>query len=87
MMNSITAAQHPHTFIYRGWDVSSFGNKYAHAILRGGMNILGENISNYHYEDLMKVYEEYQKIYDETVSRNEMYEKEQEKQWSWTRGR
>ena len=61
MMNSITAAQHPHTFIYRGWDVSSFGNKYAHAILRGGMNILGENISNYHYEDLMKVYEEYQK--------------------------
>lgn len=61
MMNSITAAQHEHTFIYRGWEVNSFGNKYAHAILRGGMNILGENISNYHYEDLMKVYEEYQK--------------------------
>ncbi|MBQ5852291.1 MAG: relaxase/mobilization nuclease, partial [Lachnospiraceae bacterium] len=32
-----------------------------------------------------QLYEEYQKIYDETVSRNEMYEKEQEKQWS--RGR
>ena len=61
MMNSITAAQHDHTFIYRGWEVSSFGNKYAHAILRGGMNIQGENIANYHYEDLMKVYEWYQK--------------------------
>ncbi len=61
MMNSITAAQHAHTFIYRGWEVNSFGNKYAHAIMRGGMNIQGENISNYHYEDLMKVYEWYQK--------------------------
>lgn len=60
MMNSITAAQNAHTFIYRGWEVNSFGNPYAHAILRGGMNFRGENISNYHYEDLMKVYEAYQ---------------------------
>lgn len=34
-----------------------------------------------------QLYEEYQKIYDETVSRNEMYEKEQEKQWNKGRGR
>ena len=61
MMNSITAAQHGHTFIYRGWEVESKGNPYAHAILRGGMNNVGENLSNYHYEDLMKVYEWYQK--------------------------
>ncbi len=61
MMNSITAGQHAHTFIYRGWEVNSFGNPYTHAILRGGMNFQGENISNYHYEDLMKVYEAYQK--------------------------
>lgn len=61
MMNSITAAQHSHMFIYRGWEVASHGNPYAHAILRGGMNMQGENISNYHYEDLMKVYEWYQK--------------------------
>lgn len=60
MMNSITAAQHGHTFIYRGWEVVSTGNPYAHAILRGGMNAQGENIANYHYEDLMKVYESYQ---------------------------
>ena len=60
MMNSITAAQQGHTFIYRGWEVESTGNPYAHAILRGGMNAQGENIANYHYEDLMKVYEYYQ---------------------------
>ena len=60
MMNSIQAAQSGHTFIYRGWEVESKGNPYAHAILRGGMNAQGENIANYHYEDLMKVYESYQ---------------------------
>ena len=60
MMNSIMAAQNAHTFIYRGWEVESTGNPYAHGILRGGMNAQGENISNYHYEDLMKVYEHYQ---------------------------
>ena len=60
MMNSITAAQQGHTFLYRGWEVESKGNPYAHGILRGGMNAQGENIANYHYEDLMKVYEFYQ---------------------------
>ena len=29
MMNAITAAQHKHTFIYRGWEVQSEGNPYA----------------------------------------------------------
>ena len=61
MMNSIQAAQNAHTFIYRGWEVESKGNPYAHAILRGGMNAQGQNIANYHYEDLMHVYEWYQK--------------------------
>ena len=59
MMNSITAAQHGHTFIYRGWEVESKGNPYAHAILRGGMNNVGENLSNYHYEDLRLLYDLY----------------------------
>ncbi|MGO5053528.1 3-deoxy-7-phosphoheptulonate synthase [Lachnospiraceae bacterium LCP25S3_G4] len=60
MFNSITAAQHPHRFIYRGWEVESKGNPLAHAILRGGTNSYGEVKSNYHYEELVKVYEEYQ---------------------------
>ena len=53
MMNSITAAQHPHTFIYRGWEVQSEGNPYAHAILRGYVDMAGNTLPNYHYEDLM----------------------------------
>lgn len=55
MMNSITAAQHPHTFIYRGWEVESTGNPYAHAILRGYQTTDGKTVSNYHYEDLLKL--------------------------------
>ena len=52
MMNSITAAQRGHTFLYRGWEVHSQGNPYAHAILRGYMNKHGESLPNYHYEDM-----------------------------------
>ena len=59
MMNSITAAQHKHTFIYRGWEVHSEGNPYAHAILRGYVNKHGEAIPNYHYEDLLHLSETY----------------------------
>ena len=59
MMNSITAAQHPHTFIYRGWEVTSEGNPYAHAILRGYIDFAGKSVSNYHYEDLLKLYNLY----------------------------
>ena len=53
MLNAITAAQHKHTFIYRGWEAHSEGNPYAHAILRGYMNKHGESLPNYHYEDLL----------------------------------
>ena len=55
MMNSITAAQHSHEFIYRGWAVSSAGNPYAHAILRGYVDEKGHSYPNYHYEDLISL--------------------------------
>ncbi len=61
MMNSITAAQHSHMFLYRGWEVKSEGNPYAHAILRGYVNAHGQSLPNYHYEDLIGLYETYQK--------------------------
>jgi len=61
MMNSITAAQHSHTFIYRGWEVESHGNPLAHAILRGYINQHGQSMPNYHYEDLMRLAEAYEK--------------------------
>ncbi len=59
MMNAITAAQHKHTFIYRGWEVESAGNEYAHAILRGYTDGNGHNVSNYHYEDILRLFESY----------------------------
>ena len=61
MMNSIVAAQSSHTFIYRGWEVTSEGNPYAHAILRGYVDYSGRSVSNYHYEDLLRVEELYEK--------------------------
>ncbi len=61
MMNSIKAAQHGHTFIYRGWEVTSKGNPLAHAILRGYVNKHGQSLPNYHYEDLFHLREEFDK--------------------------
>jgi 3-deoxy-7-phosphoheptulonate synthase len=61
MMNSIVAAQSSHTFLYRGWEVTSEGNPYAHAILRGYVDYAGKSVSNYHYEDLLRVKELYDK--------------------------
>ena len=61
MMNSIRAAQTSHTFLYRGWEVVSQGNPYAHAILRGYTKFDGSSCSNYHYEDLCQLLELYEK--------------------------
>lgn len=61
MMNSIVAAQSGHTFIYRGWEVSTEGNPHAHAILRGAVDYSGRSVSNYHYEDLLRVQDMYEK--------------------------
>ena len=66
MMNSITAAQHPHTFLYENWEASSKGNPMAHAILRGYVNRHGQSSPNYHYEDLVAVSE----LYAETELKN-----------------
>lgn len=52
MLNSVYAAQHPHSFIYRGQEVETSGNRLAHTVLRGATNKHGGNLPNYHYEDL-----------------------------------
>ncbi len=59
MMNSITAAQHSHDFIYRGWEVKSHGNDLSHAILRGYVNDKGQSFPNYHYDELVNLAELY----------------------------
>ncbi len=61
MINSVKAAQSSHTFIYRGWEVKSEGNPYAHSILRGYTDFAGKSVSNYHYEDLLNLFELYAK--------------------------
>ena len=61
MMNSITAAQSPQKFVYRGWEVRTKGNPLAHAILRGYVDKFNHSMPNYHYEDLrglLDLYEE-----------------------------
>lgn len=62
MLNSVVAAQHAHSFIYRGWDVDTTGNPLAHTILRGAVNKRGAVLPNYHYEDLRLLFE----LYSET---------------------
>ena len=52
MLNAIKAAERSHTFIYRGFEATTKGNPFAHAILRGYVNHHGESHENYHYETL-----------------------------------
>lgn len=59
MLNAVYAAQHPHSFIYRGWEVNTTGNDMAHTVLRGATNKHGQNTPNYHYEDLNRLLEMY----------------------------
>ncbi len=61
MLNSIVAAQSEQSFIYRGWDVQTSGNPLCHAILRGYVDNYGRSMPNYHYEDLVSLYEAYAK--------------------------
>ena len=60
MLNSVYAAQHSHSFIYRGFEVKTSGNPLAHTVLRGAVNKHGQSIPNYHYEDLIRLLDLYQ---------------------------
>lgn len=62
MLNSVIAAQHNHNFLFRGWDVSTTGNPYAHTILRGAVNKHGQSNPNYHYEDLIRLFHMYNEL-------------------------
>ena len=60
MINSVVAGQGSHNFIYTGWEVETDGNPLCHTILRGAVDKYGKSMSNYHYEDLMRVIELYE---------------------------
>ncbi|MBE5744699.1 MAG: 3-deoxy-7-phosphoheptulonate synthase [Clostridiales bacterium] len=59
LVNSIFAAQSPQIFKYRNYQVSSSGNPYAHAILRGGVDGSGADVPNFHYETVMQLAQMY----------------------------
>lgn len=62
MMNSVIAGQAKHRFLLSGWEVQTDGNPFTHTILRGAVNFYGQNIANYHYEDMIQVVELYKKL-------------------------
>ncbi len=62
LLNSIMAAQSKHSMIYRGWEVRTEGNEFAHAILRGYVDNAGKTHPNYHYENLCEFYDSYLKF-------------------------
>ena len=62
MLNSVYAGQHPHHFVFRGYEVSTTGNPLTHVVLRGAVNKRGVCIPNYHYEDLELLIQMYDKM-------------------------
>ncbi|MEY8516167.1 3-deoxy-7-phosphoheptulonate synthase [Lachnospiraceae bacterium 29-84] len=59
MLNSVYAGQHPHHFVFRGFEVRTDGNPLTHVVLRGAVNKRGVCIPNYHYEDLERLIQMY----------------------------
>lgn len=62
MLNSVYAAQHPHHFVYGGYEVKTTGNPLTHVVLRGAVSKHGNNVQNYHYEDIMRLIDRYGKM-------------------------
>ncbi|MCI7131397.1 MAG: 3-deoxy-7-phosphoheptulonate synthase [Lachnospiraceae bacterium] len=62
MLNSVYAAQHAHHFTFRGYEVETTGNPLTHVVLRGAVSKHGNTVQNYHYEDIMRLIEMYDKM-------------------------
>lgn len=62
MLNSVYAAQHSQHFVFAGHEVSTSGNPLAHTILRGAVSKHGNSTQNYHYEDLLRLYNMYSEM-------------------------
>ena len=59
LLNSVYAAQSPQVFKYGEWQVSTKGNEFAHTVLRGAVDSYGNDIPNFHYETVMRVFRGY----------------------------
>lgn len=62
MLNSVYAAQHPHHFSFAGYEVETTGNPLTHVILRGAVSKHGNSTQNYHYEDIVRLIDMYDKM-------------------------
>lgn len=62
MLNSVYAAQHPHHFVFRGYEVQTTGNPLTHVILRGAVSKHGNTTTNYHFEDLIRLHDMYERM-------------------------
>ena len=60
-LNSVYAAQCAHTFKYHDHQVRTTGNELAHIVLRGAVDSYGNNIPNFHYENILEVVSGYDK--------------------------
>lgn len=59
MLNAVSTAQQSQRILINGWEAETEGNGYAHAILRGYINIARENVPNYYYENLIRLHDAY----------------------------
>jgi len=59
LLNSIYAAQSPQVFKLNDWQVKTYGNPFAHAVLRGAVDGAGNDVPNFHYETVMGLAEGY----------------------------
>ncbi len=61
MLNAVVTANHPHNFIYRGWEVTSTGNPLVHSVLRGSSGTNEDYYQNYDCDTLLMLNELYNK--------------------------
>ena len=62
MLNAISAGRHANSMIFHGWIAETDGNPYTHAILRGYEDLSGNVYPNYHYENICKLYDQFQRF-------------------------
>ena len=62
MLNAIAAGRHSQSLIFHGWVAETDGNPFTHAILRGYEDLSGNLFSNYHYEQVCKLFDLFRKF-------------------------
>ncbi|MDE6401000.1 MAG: 3-deoxy-7-phosphoheptulonate synthase [Clostridiales bacterium] len=56
LVDSLYSVGKPNEFLFNDCQTRTSGNKFAHAVLRGAVDINGKNVPNYGYEYVMRLY-------------------------------